>query len=624
MTSDARRFARRTLTAHILLLAAVLALVALAARKIYFAARGEVIAQARSRQQMLARGTARGIENHYASVISDMDLLRQAGSRGGTARAALLPGGPAVQAMAEKALDLLSSAAGRAGDDPGVLLGGILSRQLEGRVDVLFSASRVPRSGRASDQVRPLGESAAHGVSPEAVMSKSGDWVRSLKAPSVGPFERWGDLAGNLIGVPAGYERVLVAVVPIERIDRDFLRPLDGDSSTRALLVDQGGAVMAASRPDLVGIDMASVSDAQLSGLSQSAGGGTELIDHGFTIGRKPFGPSMLAAEPVSLADRQWKVIVVTSLQSVDGSINTLFRQALVWGGLVVIALTGILASTAGSLIRSRLRVERLRHDLLAREVAQAREIQLAWLPAAGRVTGQIDVAAVNRPARHVSGDFYNWFDLPDGRLAVAIGDVTGHGIPAAFLMATAQLITRNTLARLTDPGTCMEDVNRQLCIQAFNGQFVTMLVAVLDPEAGQVQLATAGHPAPLLIDGDTTRALPVEPQFMLGVESDATYLTETYDLPAGASLLLYTDGVIECLAAGDGSAAGERFGTTRLAAGAVGRLPTARDRIEQMLGSVDAFRGGRELDDDLTIVAVQLKAGAPMEASVRLPAEML
>ena len=62
------------------------------------------------------------------------------------------------------------------------------------------------------------------------------------------------------------------------------------------------------------------------------------------------------------------------------------------------------------------------------------------------------------------------------------IGDVTGHGMSAAFLMATAQLLVRNTLPQSRDPGRCLEEVNRQLCVQVFNGQFVTMQLLVIDP----------------------------------------------------------------------------------------------------------------------------------------------
>ena len=99
-----------------------------------------------------------------------------------------------------------------------------------------------------------------------------------------------------------------------------------------------------------------------------------------------------------------------------------------------------------------------------------------------------VDLAAANFPANHISGDFYNWFELPDGRVAVVIGDVTGHGMSAAFLMATTQLLVRTTMQRVTDPAACLEEVNRQLCTLVFNEQFVTLQILVLDPDGGPVE----------------------------------------------------------------------------------------------------------------------------------------
>jgi sigma-B regulation protein RsbU (phosphoserine phosphatase) len=136
---------------------------------------------------------------------------------------------------------------------------------------------------------------------------------------------------------------------------------------------------------------------------------------------------------------------------------------------------------------------------MLNRELAQAREIQLAWLPDNDDDPPNIDLFAVNAPASHISGDFYNWFQLPDGRTVVVIGDVTGHGMAAAFLMATTQLLVRTTMPRVLDPARCLEEINRQLCVQVFNGQFFTMLIAVLDVRNGTVDVATAWHPRPLV-----------------------------------------------------------------------------------------------------------------------------
>ena len=240
---------------------------------------------------------------------------------------------------------------------------------------------------------------------------------------------------------------------------------------------------------------------------------------------------------------------------------------------------------------------------LLTRELSQARDIQLAWLPDRQPSGGMIDIAAINSPASHISGDFYNWFELPDGRVAVTIGDVTGHGMAAAFLMATTQLLVRNTMMRIGDPGRCLEEVNRQLCVQVFNGQFVTMSLLILDIPNAQMEVATAGHPSPLLADGESFQPLPLEPQLVLGVDRDTKYETEKYPLSPEASLLLYTDGVVECP-----DVQFTRFGKERLRGALYGRYDTAQAILDRVVNAVDAFRGTRMLDDDLTLVAVQLQ----------------
>jgi sigma-B regulation protein RsbU (phosphoserine phosphatase) len=169
--------------------------------------------------------------------------------------------------------------------------------------------------------------------------------------------------------------------------------------------------------------------------------------------------------------------------------------------------------------------------DILNRELTQARQIQLQWLPDQPCSFQQIDLAAVNMPASHVSGDFYNWFELPDGRIVVMVGDVTGHGMAAAFLMATTQLLVRTTMPGLCNPGLCLEEVNRQLCIQVFNGQFVTMLVMVMDPENGEIALASAGHPPPFVWENDVITELAIDPQLVLGVDPETKYETQRFPL---------------------------------------------------------------------------------------------
>jgi sigma-B regulation protein RsbU (phosphoserine phosphatase) len=150
-----------------------------------------------------------------------------------------------------------------------------------------------------------------------------------------------------------------------------------------------------------------------------------------------------------------------------------------------------------------------------------------------------------------------------------------------------------------------MEFINRQLCRQIFSGQFVTMLIIVIDRDHQKIEMTTAGHPPPLLGVGATFRPLKIEPQLVLGVDADTTYPTETFDIPDAAAMVLYTDGLVDAAAP-----SGERYtaeGLQRALAGldARGNAAALADRI---VAAVDQFRGSRELDDDLTIVTVQLE----------------
>jgi len=626
MEANAKRFARTVLLIHVLVLAIVLALVGAASREIYTSTRNEMIAEARSRQTLLANQTARGIESHYQSILNNLDLLRRAENEDGSPSTA--PG--AEVAVPERTV----AAAAR-----GAIVGPVLWKQLQGRVSLLMSVDRAMLS-RAAPTVRIIGTDNTS-ISPDQVIAQSREWLESVEKPSVSGFQMYGDVGANLVCIPFPHAqeptqppqrglglgggggggpqpprfggmretfRLIVAVVPIREVESRFLKSLNDESDARAWLIDEHMTAMAASRPQLVGANMADVSDPELRALAadyvQRGRAGTEIVNKHFTLGGVNFVPSMVTGESIKVGDKTWELFIATDMGQVDGVVSRLFHRAILWGIFVIVSITAILVSTAVQMIRGRVRLERVRHEMIDRELTQAREIQLAWLPSSEVPMQSIDIAAINSPASHISGDFYNWFELPDGRLVVTIGDVTGHGMAAAFLMATTQLLVRNTMMRLGDPGACLAEVNRQLCVQVFNGQFVTMLVMVLDLNSGALEIATAGHPAPLLADGESFQPLPLEPQLVLGIERNTHYITEKYRLPPQSSLLLYTDGVVECLGT-DGS----RFGSDGLQRTLYGKYDSAQAILDRVVTAVDAFRGELELTDDLTLVAVQMQA---------------
>jgi serine phosphatase RsbU (regulator of sigma subunit) len=631
MDDNAKRFARRILMVHALLLIAVLAIVSGAAREIYLSTRRQLVMEAEKRQQMLARQTASGIESHYQSILNDLDLLRRADNdETGAEKPTTQPGAelappPPTLTPTERTARQQARAAGRPlpalGQQPGLfsavsslfnqfgnrspLVAQVMWKQVSGRVSLLFTMNH-PATTHSVTEVRKIGSDDDR-LNEVDIAKQSMQWIEPLNTPSLNRFETYNGVGGNLLCIPMARGRDLLAFIPIAGVEKQFLKPLNENNATGAWLIDEAGVAMAASKSQLVGTKVTGIIDPEFTDLAKDVAEhqqGTVVIARRFKVGSALFPSSMISAQPVTVGGKKWELFVTTSLDDVDGLVHKLFDRALLWCIFVVVSVTAILVSTSIQMIRARLRMERIRHDLLTRELNQAREIQLAWLPDRQPANALVDVAAINHPASHISGDFYNWFELPDGRVVVTVGDVTGHGMAAAFLMATTQLLVRNTMVRLGDPGQCLEEVNRQLCVQVFNGQFVTMLVLILDPTRGSMQLATAGHPAPLLADGESFQPLPVEPQLVLGVDRDTKYVTETYDLPAQASLLLYTDGVVECP-----DIRYARFGSERLRRCLYGRYDTPQSMLDQVVNAVNEFRGARDLDDDLTMVAVQLQS---------------
>jgi serine phosphatase RsbU (regulator of sigma subunit) len=627
MEYAARQFARRILMVHLALLAGVAGIVFFASREVYDRTKAEATEQAKARQALLAGQTAKGIEAFYRSIFNDLDLLRQADHDEDEDGVAMTPttklAGPRLDWRQLLRMDDQKNPVNAAVQ---TFVSGLLWKQLETRVVTLFAVDRG-RGGRRGPPgweserglaVQVIGSNDAR-LTHREILPRSMDWLRGVQRPQISRYQEYtveGEAVGiNLVCVPVSERnpRLLVAAVPVKRVKTRFTDELNTTgTATNAILCDEAGTIMIGSGGALTGRDVGTLRDERLRDLAGKyigkGEGGVETIETPYALGGQQFPPGIMAVEPLSIAGKKWTLMVITPLADVDAVVNRVFKRAVFWAVFVVCSMTAILLSTAVQLIRARVRTERVRNDLLTKELTQAREIQLAWLPREGVGSiPRIDIAAVNQPTNHISGDFYNWFELPDGRTVVTIGDVTGHGLSAAFLMATTQLLVHTTMLRLTDPGRTLAEVNKQLCTQVFNGQFVTMLVCVIDMDAGTIEVATAGHYPPIVGVGGTFQSLPVEPQLVLGVEKDVRYPTERFDLPAGASLVLYTDGVIDARGPG-----GRRFDLRLLLEALDGHNESAQGLVDTIVGRIDQFRGPLDLPDDLTLVCVQT-AGVPV-----------
>jgi serine phosphatase RsbU (regulator of sigma subunit) len=449
----------------------------------------------------------------------------------------------------------------------------------------------------------------AHAAEP--IVESRREWLAGVTAPSVSKVFELSGYWGNLVCVPLpGGRRLICAVVPVLKIEAQFLSSLNRpDKTGSAMLVDEAGRVLSFINPALVGRNLLhdepdlEFQSMVLSTLSQDQPV-SQTFEKPVVVGGFRLGRVITNVHPVEVPNGRWWLAISSDLAQLDGIINRNFARVFTFAAVAIGLFTLAFSYLAINQIRQRTRLERIKHELLALEIAQARQIQLNWLPRADAPIAGGDVHAVNRPANQISGDFYNWFDLPGGRSCLIIGDVTGHGMAAAFLMATTQLLTRTALQRLDgDPGAAMNAVNGELCGQVFNGQFVTMTILVIDPSAGLLHVATAGHPPPLLSPASgAARLLKIEPQLVLGVEREWEYVTERLDLPRDGTILLYTDGVIEAA-----SEDGRRFDADQLLRCVDEHAGSPSEMIEQVLRTLDRFRGTRELDDDLTMVAVRL-----------------
>lgn len=240
----------------------------------------------------------------------------------------------------------------------------------------------------------------------------------------------------------------------------------------------------------------------------------------------------------------------------------------------------------------------RIDDDLKTAQVLQAAILPTDFSPYAGTA-----IAASMRPALEVGGDFYDVFPLEGGRLGLAIADVSGKGVAAAFFMAVTRTTLRDVALTGATPADCVARVNQTLCRENPIDMFVTALYAELDERSGAVNFVNAGHCEPIVLDrGGNARLIKRSGNPPLGVMPDKAFIEANFVLAPGEMLFLYTDGVTEAA-----NRAGDLFNTQRL-------LETARQFASQsprqlmlsVIDNVERFSAGTVQADDITCLVVR------------------
>jgi serine phosphatase RsbU (regulator of sigma subunit) len=240
-------------------------------------------------------------------------------------------------------------------------------------------------------------------------------------------------------------------------------------------------------------------------------------------------------------------------------------------------------------------------------DLQTARVLQASILPVDFSAYRATAIAASMRPALEVSGDFYDVFPLPDGRLGLVVADVSGKGMAAAFFMAVTRTLLRGIAAECGSAADCLARVNETLCRENPIDMFVTALYAELDEATGVVQLVNAGHCEPIVVRADgrteTVRRAGNPP---LGVTAGRIFAERSVTLGPGEMLFLYTDGVTEAV-----NLEGEQFRMARLveiAQASAGQSP--QELMLTVIGRVEKFSAGTLQADDITCLAVRRNAG--------------
>ena len=266
--------------------------------------------------------------------------------------------------------------------------------------------------------------------------------------------------------------------------------------------------------------------------------------------------------------------------------------------------VAGKLTETARSISsQAALAIDNAR--LYAQQKAFADAMQRSLLPREPPQLPGLELGDVYESSARVDvgGDVYDYLTLDDGRLAVVLGDVMGHGVDATADMAMAKFVFRSLARERTDPGAFLAAANEVVASEIAPGKFITMVEVVIDAKRGQVACASAGHPAPRLVRPDGRVEAIAARGLALGIDAQQAYLPVTANFSPGSTLVLYTDGLVET------RRGGEQYGIERfdeLLSNSRG-LPAS----EIALAALAACREwNHDLTDDVAVVVIKRTDG--------------
>lgn len=264
--------------------------------------------------------------------------------------------------------------------------------------------------------------------------------------------------------------------------------------------------------------------------------------------------------------------------------------------------LMGVAAQASVALENAKLHEDLLVRERLSRDLELAREVQRGFLPMSLPAIAGYEFFAHYESAQHVGGDYYDFIPLPQGKLAIMLGDVAGKGVPAALMMAKISSDARFSM--LTEPtaAAAVVKLNDLMHQAGLTDRFVTLAVAVLDPTTHKVTFVNAGHPSPLICraGGAVEEATSIQVTGLpIGVMEGYAYESAEIALQPGESVLVFSDGVTDAMDVNN-----NQFTVKGIHNALQGPKHAPKEIGERLLKLVKQHAAGRSQHDDLTLVS--------------------
>ena len=298
--------------------------------------------------------------------------------------------------------------------------------------------------------------------------------------------------------------------------------------------------------------------------------------------------------------------VPMTYRGTIEGIVRVYTRKPHEFDWFETSLIGGVAAQAASAVVNTRLYDEAIEAEAMRHQVRMAAEVQRRMIPTQAPALSGFDIDAVYVPCFELAGDFYDFIELPGDNWGLAVADVVGKGVRASLLMASARSALRAFAHHIYDLADVLGSVNRHMASECEEGDFLTLFYGVLDVPRRRLTYCSAGHDAPLLVRGGRIISLDDSVGGIIGMADDMEFRPAVAQLEAGDVLVIFTDGLPECMNFRD-----EIFGRQRVQEAVLEACrsnSTAKAIGKHVMWRMRRFSGLQTRGDDLTLVTIKVQ----------------